>query len=216
MVSQKVYTKAESIAKGRNHTREDMDNEKPEQNREQTNPPAQFLVEHIHRLPKGKALDVASGRGRNTLYLAQQGFTVHAIDRDATALQTLRLLAQEQRLQNVTTAVVDLEAGPPGNETFPPQHYDVVLVFLYLFRPLIPALKRTLRPGGVLVYETFLVENHLRYNHPRHREFCFASGELRDLVSDLHILHYDEGERPRPDGQPGIFTVRLLAQKNGV
>src|SRR5262245_49992858 len=176
-----------------------MDNEKPEQNREQKSPPAQFLVEHIHRLPKGKALDVASGRGRNALYLAQQGFIVHAIDRDATALQTLQLLAQEQRLQNVTTAVVDLEAGPPGNESFPPQHYDVVLVFLYLFRPLIPALKQTLRPGGVLVYETVLAENHLRYNHSHHREFCFESGELRNLVSDLHILNYDEGERRRPD-----------------
>jgi len=65
----------------------------------------------------------------------------------------------------------------------------------------------------VLVYETLLVENHLRYNHPRHREFCFDQGELRNLVGDLHILHYDEGARPRPDGQPGVFTVRLLARK---
>jgi SAM-dependent methyltransferase len=142
-----------------------MDNEKRERDREPVNPPAQFLVDHIHLLPKGKALDVASGRGRNTLYLAQEGLAVHAIDRDTTALQTLRSLAQERHLQNVTTEVVDLEAGPPGNEAFPPQHYDVVLVFLYLFRPVIPALKQTLRPGGVLVYETVLAENHLRYNH---------------------------------------------------
>ena len=66
------------------------------------------------------------------------------------------------------------------------------------------------------MYETFLLENHLRYQHPQHKEFCFAPGELRDLVSDLQILHYDEGERPRPDGQPGMFTVRLLAQKSGI
>jgi len=96
---------------------------------------------------------------------------------------------------------------------FPPDTYDVVMVFLYLFRPLFPALLQTLKPKGILVYETSLVENHLRYQHPKHREFCFEPGELRELAQDLHILHYDEGERPRPDGQPGMFTVRLLAQK---
>ena len=177
--------------------------------------PAQFLVEQLHLLPKGRALDVAAGRGRNSLYLAQRGFTVHALDRDATALQTLRLLADERQLQNVTTELVDLEAGPVSAAVFPPDTYDVVMVFLYLFRPLFPVLLQTLKPGGVLVYETVLVENHLRYQHPKHREFCFEPGELRNLVRDLHILHYDEDERRRADGQPGTFTVRLLAQKKG-
>ena len=185
----------------------------PSQERETVSPPAQFLVEQLHLLPKGHALDVAAGRGRNSLYLAQHGFTVHALDRDATALQTLRSLADERQLQNVTTELVDLEAGPVSTAVFPPNTYDVVMVFLYLFRPLFPALLQTLRPGGVLVYETVLVENHLRYQHPKHREFCFEPDELRDLVQDLHILHYDEGERRRADDQPGTFTVRLLAQK---
>ncbi len=190
-----------------------MNNWTTGQTQEPLSPPAQFLVEQLHLLPKGRTLDVAAGRGRNTLYLAQQGFSVHALDRDPVALQTLRSLADERQLQNVTTELVDLEAGLVSDAVFPSQHYDVVLVFLYLFRPLIPAFVQTLKPGGVLVYETFLVENHLRYQHPRHREFCFEPGELRTLVSDLHILHYDEGERSRPDGQPGTFTVRLLAQK---
>jgi 2-polyprenyl-3-methyl-5-hydroxy-6-metoxy-1,4-benzoquinol methylase len=193
-----------------------MSDEKTERPREPLNPPAQFLVESRHLLPRGRALDVAAGRGRNALYLAQQGFAVHALDRDPTALQTLRSLADEQQLQNVTIELVDLEAGPVSETVFPANTYDVVMVFLYLFRPLVPALVQTLKPGGVLAYETFLVENHLRYNHPRHREFCFEPGELRDLVGDLYVLHYDEGERPRPDGQPGTFTVRLLAQKQTV
>src|SRR5215831_10036432 len=123
-----------------------MSNEQIDQSREALPPPAQFLVEHIHLLPKGTALDVAAGRGRNTLYLAQQGFMVHAIDRDATALQALRSFAHEQQLQNVTTEVVDLEAGPVSEAVFPAEKYDVVIVFLYLFRPLIPALIRKLKP----------------------------------------------------------------------
>jgi len=190
-----------------------MNNDKANDNREPLNPPAQFLVDHVHLLPKGRALDVAAGRGRNTLYLAQQGFSVHAIDRDAAALQTLCSFAQERQLENVTTELVDLEAAPVSAAAFPPDTYDVVMVFLYLFRPLFPALLQTLRPGGILVYETVLVENHLRYQHPRHKEFCFEPGELRNLVSDLHLLYYDERERRRPDGQPGMFTVRLLAQR---
>ncbi len=184
-----------------------------DQNREPLNPPAQFLVESLDRLPRGRALDVAAGRGRNALYLAEQGFSVHAIDRDASALQALRSFAEERKLHNVTTEVVDLESGPVSETLFLPNTYDVVSVFLYLFRSLIPLFVQTLTPGGMLVYETFSVENHLRYQHPRHREFCFEPGELPTLVSDLHILQYDEGERPRPDGQPGMFTVRLLAQK---
>lgn len=190
-----------------------MSNEHVSPNREPLNPPAQFLVDHIHLLPQGKVLDVATGRGRNALYLAQQGFSVHAIDRDTTALQALRSFAQERQLQNVTTESIDLETGSISDVVFPANTYDVVIVFLYLFRSVIPALIQTLRPGGVLMYETFLVENHLRYNHPRHREFCFEPGELRSLVGDLHIVHHDEGERPRPDGQPGMCTVRLIAQK---
>jgi SAM-dependent methyltransferase len=193
-----------------------MRNETTEQNRESLNPPAPFLVESLHLLPRGRAVDVASGRGRNALYLAQHGFSVHALDRDPVALQTLRALADRHQLMNVTTALVDLETGPVSGVVFPTNTYDVVMVFFYLFRPLFPALVQTMKPGGMLVYETVLVESHLRYNHPRHREFCFEPGELRELVRDLHVLHYDEGERPRPhpDGQPGMFTVRLLARKS--
>jgi cyclopropane fatty-acyl-phospholipid synthase-like methyltransferase len=190
-----------------------MGNEATNQPGEPQNPPAQFLVDHIHLLPRGRTLDVAAGRGCNTLYLAQHGFSVHAIDHAPAALQTLQSLADERYLQNVTTELIDLETGSVHDATLPANTYDVVMVFLYLFRPLFPALLQTLKLGGMLVYETVLVENHLRYNHPRHREFCLKPGELRELVHDLHILHYDEGERPRPNGQPGTFTVRLLAQK---
>jgi 16S rRNA C967 or C1407 C5-methylase (RsmB/RsmF family) len=193
-----------------------MNTKTTDQNREPLNPPAQFLVESLHLLPRGRVLDVAAGRGRNALYLAEQGFSVHAIDRDASALQTLVSLAHERQLQNVTIEVTDLEAGPASEAVFPANRYDAVIVFLYLFRPLMPMFIQTLKPGGMLVYETFSVENHLRHNHPRRREFCFEPRELPALVSDLHILHYDEGERPRPDGQPGMFTVRLLAQKKAV
>src|SRR5262245_1265403 len=51
--------------------------------------PARFLTQQLLRLPKGKALDVAAGSGRNALYLAGHGFHVDAVDRDEQAMTQL-------------------------------------------------------------------------------------------------------------------------------
>ena len=56
--------------------------------------PASFLVQQVHRLSKGKALDLAAGTGRNSLYLLQRGMEVEALDRDETALRALWSSAQ--------------------------------------------------------------------------------------------------------------------------
>jgi SAM-dependent methyltransferase len=175
--------------------------------------PAQFLVAHVTELPKGHVLDVAAGYGRNTLYLAEQGFSVHAVDRDHEVLQALQRTARERHLSHITTEVMDLEASPRPENLFPVETYDVVMVFFYLFRPLLPVLVRTLKPGGLLMYETFLLENHLRYYHPRRKIFCLESGELLTLTSPLSILHYDEGARRNEEKQTEVFTARLLARK---
>jgi SAM-dependent methyltransferase len=138
---------------------------------------------------------------------------VHALDRDPEALQMLQAAAHEQQLSQVTVEVVDLEVEPFPAQVFPTEAYDVVIVFFYLFRPLFPALLRTLKPGGVLVYETFLIENYERYHRPRHAVFCLQPHELRTLASGLQILRYDEGARTGKAGRQETFTARLFARK---
>ena len=176
--------------------------------------PAQFLVDSLLALPKGKALDVAAGSGRNALFLAEHGFAVHAIDRNPEALLMLQSAARERRLLHVTTEVVDLETERASDDILPSEVYDVVVVFFYLYRPLFPALLRALKPGGMLLYETFLIENYLRHQRPKHREFCLEANELLTLTQGLHLLHYDEGARRGREGQAERFTARLLAQKD--
>ena len=176
--------------------------------------PAQLLQESLHFLPKGRALDIAAGSGRNALYLAEHGFSVHAIERDQEALQALQDAARERSLRQVTVEVMDLEGPSLPGKAFPMETYDVALIFFYLFRPLFPAFLRTLKPGGLLMYETFLLENYVRYNRPRRAAFCLASQELLVLASGLHVLHYDEGERIAGNGRPPTYTARLLARKN--
>ena len=175
--------------------------------------PAAFLVETLPLLPRGRVLDLASGSGRNALYLASQGFHVHAIDRDAEALSALAAEARRHTLAHITTERVDLEVDPLRPPDLGSEAYDGVVVFFYLYRPILPLLIRALKPGGVLVYETFLIDNHLRHHHPRHREFCLAHNELLALAEGLRVLHYDEGER-RSEGDGGsIFTARLIGRR---
>jgi dihydroneopterin aldolase len=177
--------------------------------------PSRFLVEQLPRLPKGTALDVATGRGRNALYLAAQGYAVEALDRDDQALAEVAAAARQRNLTNLFVRHLDLEADPDQPASFPKERYEVVLGFFYLHRPLFPALLQALKPGGVLVYETFLIENHLRRQHPRRREFCLSHNELLRLTTGLRVLHYDEGEHESAHGDEPAFTARLLAQRDG-
>jgi dihydroneopterin aldolase len=175
--------------------------------------PAGFLSDHVHRLRRGHALDVAAGRGRNTLFLARSGFTVEAVDRDEQDLAQLRDAARARGLEDVTTRTIDLEGDPQAGRALSEHRYDVIVVFFYLHRPLFPALLEALSPGGHLVYETFLLDNHLRYGHPRRKEFCLERNELLGLANGLRIAHYDEGPHGEAGERDPAWTARLLAEK---
>ncbi len=168
--------------------------------------PADWLVRHRSLYAPGRALDLACGRGRNAMYLAQEGFQVEAWDRDAEALEGLRSTADALGLSAPTTRLVDLEQAPE----IPPASFDLITVFYYLQRDLMPTIVRALKPGGILVYETFLIDNHERFNHPRRREFCLNHNELLSLFRELRVLTYREGA-PVPDKGP--FTAALVAQR---
>jgi dihydroneopterin aldolase len=178
-------------------------------------PPARFLTQQLHRLPRGTALDVAAGSGRNSLYLASHGFQVDAMDRDEQAMAQLAATAAQRNLLNLTVRTVDLERTTDERPEFPKQAYDVILVFFYLHRALFPALLESLKPNGVLIYETFTIDNYLRHRHPRRWEFCLAQNELLRLTSNLRLLSYDEGEHDGDHGPNSVYTAQLVAQQAG-
>ena len=175
--------------------------------------PSPFLVSQLRRLPQGKVLDVATGRGRHATFLATQGFSVHGIDRNREALESLDAQAQEAGQLPITTEYVDLETNdlqPPDLGT---ERYNVILVFFYLYRPLFPQLLKALKPGGVLLYETFLLENHIHRQHPRRKEFCLETNELLTLLQGFQILHYDEDDHTGTSKTDRAFTARAMARK---
>ena len=175
--------------------------------------PAPFLVDQLHRLPKGTALDVAAGGGRHSLLLAARGYHVDAIDRDAAALSQLSASAAKQERSSITTKAVDLEQPAPFDPGFGHETYDVVIVFFYLHRPLFPFLVEALKPGGVLIYETFTIDNYTHHKHPRRWEFCLSHNELLRMTSALQVLHYDEGAHDGVEGLRATYTAQLVAQK---
>ncbi|HNK13898.1 MAG: dihydroneopterin aldolase [Nitrospira sp.] len=177
--------------------------------------PLPFLVEQQGRIPKGLILDVAAGRGRNALYLLSQGSQVDAIDRDAEALTELDASAKARHLTGLTTRVLDLEEHPDRPPSLGQSAYDAVIVSYYLHRPLFPSLIDALKPNGILLYETFTIDNYFRHRHPRRWEFCLAPNELLRLTSPLRVLHYDEGEHDGGHGSGASYTARLVAQKAG-
>ena len=175
--------------------------------------PAPFLIQQLHRLPRGNVLDVAAGGGRHSLFLAAQGYQVEAIDRNEQALAQLSAAAGQRQLSGLSTRTIDLEQPAPYEPDLGKERYDVILVFFYLYRSLVPYLMDALKPGGVLVYETFTIDNYFHHQHPKRWEFCLAHNELLRLTSSLHVLHYDEGAHEGSHSPGTVYTAQLVAQK---
>jgi rhodanese-related sulfurtransferase len=152
--------------------------------------PSSWLIENADLLPRGgKVLDVACGRGRHALLLASAGFDVHAIDRDPDAIAFLRSTADRLSLR-LEASVMDLETDPLPELA---SEFDVVMVFNYLHRALMPVLRDAVKPGGRMLYETFTTAQAER-GHPRNPDFLLAEGELTALLKPFTILRAREGE----------------------
>jgi SAM-dependent methyltransferase len=144
--------------------------------------PHSLVVEAVGSLPPGRALDLACGTGRNALWLAQQGWSVTAVDGSPTALQILR---RHSNGLSVETRIADLE---DASFTIEPARYDLIAMCYYFQRSLIEQCRRGLVPGGVLVAIALLIEPGKERS-----TFRLRPGELRGYFADWQILHDREG-----------------------
>ena len=145
-----------------------------------------------------RAADVACGAGRNTAFLAENGFHVTAVDFSAEALRRTR-----ERAPGVETLELDLEsdAADLGEDAF-----DLVCVARFLHRPLFPALRRAVKPGGLIVYSTYTLDQLQFEGGPRDPQYLLEHGELLREFAPWRVLRYEEEWN-------GRGTAALLARK---
>jgi 2-polyprenyl-3-methyl-5-hydroxy-6-metoxy-1,4-benzoquinol methylase len=145
------------------------------------------MVDNIKLLPRGCVLDVAMGSGRNALYLAGMGWEVEGVDISETAIQDALSLAQQKGL-TIRAQVGDLEK----DYKISPGTYDVIICFNYLQRSLISQIKAGLKRGGMVVYETFIVDQ-VKFGKPHNPNFLLQYNELLEMFRDFRCLRYREG-----------------------
>jgi len=157
-------------------------------------PPSPWVDRFAGLVPAGGAvLDLGAGGGRHSRLFREHGHPVVAVDRDTAALAALA--ADDPDLAVVAA---DLEAPgaawPTGARTF-----AGIVVTNYLHRPLFPAIRAALAPGGALIYETFAVGNE-RFGKPTNPDFLLRPGELLTLADGLLVVAYENLQiaLPRP------------------
>ena len=160
--------------------------------------PDPLLLDHVglftgHR-SQGPTLDLACGDGHNGLFLASKGLPVILADRSDDALARAKELAMEAGLEP-TFRKVDLEEGEEN--PLPEETYGGILVFRYLHRPLIPCIGKALQEEGILLYETYTMDQP-RFGKPHNPDFLLQPGELLRWFEDWEVIHHFEGIKADP------------------
>jgi len=168
-----------------------------------------YLKELAHSAELGPLLDLACGTGRNGLYLVDNTIPVVFADADEAALSQVRATISGAGCGADNTLVqlwpVNLEknnVNPLANSRF-----GGILVFRYLHRPLMESIRQAVLPGGIVIYETFTVDQ-AELGRPKNPDYLLRHDELRDYFIDWNVLHYFEGVQ----GQPELGSQQAIAQ----
>lgn len=152
--------------------------------------PSPWVARWAALVSTGPVLDLACGEGRHARLFAAHGHEVVALDRNEAALATLA------GVPRVRTLRADLEDGSPW--PLAGMRFGAVVVTNYLHRPLFPAILASLAPGGMLIYETFMVGNE-RYGKPSNPQFLLRAGELwSELGAELEVRAFEQGQVAQP------------------
>jgi tellurite methyltransferase len=140
--------------------------------------PSPFLADRVELLktlcPGRRALDIASGEGRNSIFLAHHGFQVTAVDISDRGIEKGKLRMKNEGVF-VEFRLVDLE------EWEIPRRYDLIVNLNFLLRDLIPKEVAALNPNGVILFETIMDSPNLQGIQTSH--YLLQPGELRSLFS---------------------------------
>jgi SAM-dependent methyltransferase len=167
--------------------------------------PNTFLVEMIKGLRPGRALDVGMGQGRNTIYLAQQGWDAVGFDPADRAVEAAKQQAAQLGVK-ITTHVARAEDFDWGTA-----QWDLIVLSYVGGREFVPNVLRSLRPGGMLLIEGF--HRDATKTQPIGGAVVFDTNELLKVYSALRVIRYEDTDAVADFGLERVRVVRLLAQK---
>ena len=160
--------------------------------------PTRLLIETAMQVAPGRALDLACGTGRNTLWLAGQGWKVTAVDGAPAAIEILRHRAAMQGV-TLDARVADLEKGEYSIE---PSAWDLIVISYYLQRDLLEPSKHGVVPGGIVLAIVHITEPGEEPTYKRLRP-----GELLEYFAGWEILHSYEGKPRDPAHQRAVAEI---------
>jgi tellurite methyltransferase len=128
----------------------------------------QVLESDAWHVPRGLALDVAAGKGRNAIFLAEMGFSVVGIEISTIALEEARRRAAGKSLE-IRWHLADLE-----QIELPTAAYNLIVNFNYLQRSLVHQIRRALKPQGHVIFETYLIDQQA-IGHPKNPAYLLKS-----------------------------------------
>ena len=151
--------------------------------------PNAFLVSQAALLGKGHALALADGEGRNSVWLAKQGFTVDAFDFSAPAIVKAQALADKHTVQ------VNFSCSAWQNFDWKPAHYDLVAGIFFQFATpeeravLFEKIKDSLKPGGLLIIQGY-GKNQLKFNTggPGKLDHLYDDALMREAFVGYDVL----------------------------
>ncbi len=150
-----------------------------------------ILSKYLSFSPKGRALDIACGNGRNSRFLAQKGFKVDAVDISNVALS--QLPDNDTRI-NIICEDID-------TWQIPQNRYQLIINIRFLDRRLFPMIKKGLKPGGVLIFESFIDEK---------KDYCLEINELLHAFNSFQIVYYEEKENdPSDKFDQSVYMVAI-------
>ncbi|WP_406645040.1 class I SAM-dependent methyltransferase [Aliisedimentitalea scapharcae] len=182
--------------------------------------PALFLTDHADYLKPGlSALAVADGEGRNSVYMAERGLTVTALEFAPTAIARARTLAAERNVS------VDFQQSDILRRDWEADAYDLVVgVFIQFVGPddrktQFDGMKHSTKPGGLILLHGYTPKQlEFGTGGPPFGENMYTEDQLRADFSDWEILECRAYEREVQEGRghSGMSAlIDLVAQKPG-
>ena len=167
--------------------------------------PVVTLKTFVDVLRPGKAIDIAMGEGRNSVFLAQKGFQVEGVDCNAKAVERAKRLAEEKGV------TIDAKSQNLDFFLMPLMKYDTIL--MTYFRPqarFFSEIRRGLVAGGTFLLEAYTADHFRAQATPNPNldfEECYKPNEVLGHLKEFHVLYYKEM------AEGGNHLVQCIAQK---